>query len=250
MENKIKTILVDDEQNAIDVFRELLSNLPEIGVVATANSVDEAVNQIIEHKPELVFLDVEMPEKNGFELLHEIRDLKTRPTIIFVTAYHQYAIDALRHAAFDYLLKPVSSVDLKKAVERYKGKRYNQIKDEKIEQLMQHINPGKLSFNTRTGTIFIQAKDIFYVQADGNYSRFVLVDGSENLVTMNLSSVFEMLNKDEFIRAGRSVILNLDYLLLTDRKQGFCELGEAGCKVRVSVPGRKLKEVERAWKRR
>ena len=243
METEIRTILVDDEQGAIDVFKELLTNVPEIKIVATANSVDKAINEIAKHKPELVFLDVEMPNKDGFDLLHEIRDFKTKPTIIFVTAYNEYAIEALRHAAFDYLLKPVSSVDLQKAVERFKQSRQTKTGNEKISLLLDHINPKKIKFNTRSGSFFIIADEVLYVKADGNYSEIFLTDGSNKTVCMYLNEVHEQLSREQFKRLGRSVLINLNYLSSIDRKSGICTLKYNNENFEIKVSSKYLKEL-------
>ena len=243
METEIRTILVDDEQGAIDVFQELLTAIPEIKIIATANSVDEAINEIVEHKPELAFLDVEMPNKDGFDLLHGIRDYKTKPTIIFVTAYNEYAIEALRHAAFDYLLKPVSSADLQKAIERFKQSRQTKTGNEKISLLLNYINPKKIKFNTRSGSFFIQPDEVLYVKAEGNYSEIFLTDGSSKTVCMYLIDVQEQLNAEQFKRLGRSVLINLNYLSSVDRKTGICTLKYNNETFKIKVSSKYLKEL-------
>lgn len=243
--SKIKSIIVDDEQNAIDVFLELIEDIDDIEVLATATNVDDAVDVIVKLRPELIFLDVEMPDKDGFDLIHEIQNFEIKPAIIFVTAFNEYAIKAIRHAAFDYLLKPVSAVELEKSIERFKSQKHELSREEKIEQLLRFIKPHHYSFNTRAGVLFIKAEDILYVKADGNYSIFYLADGTKQTVTMTLGHISGILKEDYFYRAGRSFIININYLLRTDRKYGFCELGHGQDKVQAKIPTKYLKEMER-----
>jgi len=244
MDQRITAIIVDDEQHAIDVFLDVLTELPEIEVVATVNNVDEAVNSIIQHKPALVFLDVEMPGKNGFELIHEIKDFKTQPCIIFVTAFNEYAIDAIRHTAFDYLLKPVSTLDLKKAIERFKQKRCEEIKQQHFEKLISNLPLGKIKFNTRSGSFFLHPDEIIYVQAEGNYTEIFLADGSAKIVCEYLSLVFEKLPKEFFFRVSRSVLINLKYLTAIDRKKRICKLLNNGQDYSIRISSKLMNSLQ------
>ncbi|MEZ5196509.1 MAG: response regulator [Bacteroidales bacterium] len=112
MNETINVLLVDDEVRATDLFKELLIDFDEVSIVSTAQNVDDAVQAILDHQLDIVFLDVQMPNKNGFELLHEIKDFDVQPTIIFVTAYDDYAISH-PSSTFDYLTKPVDPRHLK-----------------------------------------------------------------------------------------------------------------------------------------
>ena len=117
---KITCIIVDDEKEARDRAECLLKMFNEIRIIAKIGDSDIAIKKIIEQKPNIVFLDIEMPRKNGFDIVKEIKQNNIFPTFIFVTAYSQYAIAAIKNAAFDYLLKPVDIDELKETIERYK----------------------------------------------------------------------------------------------------------------------------------
>ena len=116
----ITCIIIDDEQDACDRLESLLNKIPSVEVTAKATSADDALKAVTNLSPELVFIDVEMPAKNGFDLVKEIKEQGVHPTFIFVTGYDQYAIKAIRNEAFDFLLKPVDIDELKEAIERYR----------------------------------------------------------------------------------------------------------------------------------
>jgi len=246
MAKTIKVIIVDDEQKAITLLGELLKEFEEINVVASAENVDQAVEAILEFNPEIVFLDIQMPGKNGFELLHEIHDFDIQPTIVFVTAFDEYAIDAIRYSAFDYLLKPVNPVELKKAISRYQHAKKEELSEVKrnLDTFIKNISVSKLRFNTRTGAIFINPEEIIYVQADGNYSNIHLVNDKVELVTAYLSTVEEKLPEIGFFRISRSVVINLKYLKRIDRKKRECILEYENNNYLLQAPLKNIKKLE------
>ncbi|MCK4663593.1 MAG: response regulator transcription factor [Bacteroidales bacterium] len=118
---KITCIIVDDEKEARDRAEDLLKMFKEIRIIAKEGDTDIAIKKIIQQKPDIVFLDIEMPGKNGFDIVNEIKENNISPKFIFVTGHSQYTIKAIRNAAFDYLLKPIDIDDLKETIERYKN---------------------------------------------------------------------------------------------------------------------------------
>jgi len=242
--NIIKAIIVDDEERAITFLSELLSELSEVEIVATSNTVDDALAKILDVIPDVVFLDVQMPEKNGFELLHELAKYEPNPTIIFVTAYDEYAIEAIKHSAFDYLLKPVDPVELKKAIRRFQNESRNENLNKEYEKLASTGLINKIRFNSRTGSVFIDPDDIVYVQADGNYSMIFLKDGNMELVTTYISTIQERINLKHFFRAGRSLLLNLNCLNEIDRKKRICYLNTVVGNLEIRVPYKYVRRIE------
>nr|NQU92081.1 response regulator transcription factor [Bacteroidota bacterium] len=232
----INALIVDDEAKAIALFQKLISEFDEVNVVAVAQNVDDAVDAILEYKPELVFLDIQMPNKNGFELLHEIRDFNIQPTIIFVTAFDGYAIEAIRHSAFDYLTKPVDLRLLIKAIRRYQCEKSKLNGKENIELVLNHLKPGKIKFNTRTGSIFLAPEETLYLQAEGNYTEIFLTNDTSQMVSMYLATVLEKLPVHLFFRISRSVAINLGYLKQVNRKKKICELEIEGKTYEVRIP--------------
>jgi len=220
--NIIKTLVVDDEKISIKVFEQLLSQFKEIEIIASVQNVDDAVEAIYEHQPDIVFLDVQMPKKNGFDLLAEIKNFEFQPTIIFVTAHDEYAIKAIRHSAFDYLLKPVKLIDLQESFKRYLENRKNFTDKQNINSLIKFLLLRKIQFKTRTNSIFVNPNDIIYIEADGNYAKLFLRNNKYYLISSYLSEVHEKLPVNSFFRINRSIVINMDYLEQIDRKKRIC----------------------------
>ncbi|MCD4665558.1 MAG: LytTR family DNA-binding domain-containing protein [Bacteroidales bacterium] len=238
---KINAIIVDDEVRAIDLFKGLLEEFNVINLVATAENVDDGVQLILDHRPDIVFLDIQMPNKNGFELLHEIKDFDVQPTIIFVTAYDEYAIEAIRHSAFDYLTKPVDPRLLKKAIRRFQCEKSKLNGKDNIKLVLNHLTPNKIKFNSRSGSIFLSPEDILYVEAEGNYAEIFLTNENSHMVSMYLATVLEKLPENMFFRISRSVAINLSYLKQLNRKKKICELEVDGKFFEFNMPAKYIR---------
>jgi len=213
-------IIVDDEQEARDIMANLVNDhVPEIQVVAFAASAEQAINLIIAHEPEIVFLDIDLPDKNGFEVVKSISINHLNTAIVFVTAFNQFAIEAIKFAAFDYLLKPVSINDLKACITRFKGTKRIETLQQSINKLMNHLNQEKLSFKNRTGSIYIEPDSIVYCEAEGNYTDLFLLDGSRHTVSQSLGSIESLLDGRGFSKISRSMIVNRRFLTKVNRKE-------------------------------
>lgn len=210
-------IIVDDESDAREMLAELLQEFPEIKLVANAANVDEAIDAILSFQPDLIFLDIDMPGKDGFELARYIRKHRIDTAIIFVTAFNRYAIEAFKVAAFDYLLKPIDPSEMHKTIERFKSDYSRQHLSDKLERLTEILSPEKIRFNTRTGFILIDPKKIVYCEADGNYSKLYLDSGKTESITRQMGQLEDVLNHNTFIRINRSVIINKNYISSFDR---------------------------------
>lgn len=237
---KITAVIVDDEPEARDIIERLLSDFADVHVMAKDESVNKAVSSIFKFHPDLVFLDIDMPVKNGFDLVKEIKELGLNPTIIFVTAYNHYAIDAIKHAAFDYLVKPVDIDDLKNSIDRYKEERKSNTSLARIENLLQALQVEKLKFSTRTGYIFINPAEIIYCQADGNYTDLYLTTEEKQTVTVNIGRLEHLLPPAKFSKINRSVIINKQYLTELNRKERQCILKVNDEEISFSVPSKFL----------
>lgn len=244
MNEIVNIIIVDDESRAIDLFKGLLESFEEIKIVATANNVDDAVQAVLDHQPDIVFLDIQMPEKNGFELLHEIKEFDVQPVIIFVTAFDEYAIEAIRHSAFDYLTKPVDPGLLKKAIRRFQSERTRLNGKENIKKVLEYFTPNKIKFSSRSGSIFLSPKEIFYIQAEGNYTEIFLTNNISHMVSMYLAIALEKLPEHMFFRISRSIAINLNYLKHLNRKKKICELEVDGKIHEFKMPVKYIRQLD------
>ena len=190
-----------------------------------ADSVDSAAEKVKDLNPDLILLDIQMPGRNGFELIRELRENNCFIDFIFVTAYDQYALKALKISAFDYLLKPVDPRELGESIEKFRIRKKQQDMSSKMDELLALLDDSKkIRFNFRTGYILIDPNEIIYCKADGNYTELILMDNRSETVTMTLGKVKESLPDNKFFKISRSYMINLDFLVMVDRKSGKCKL--------------------------
>jgi len=210
-----KAIIIDDEENARIALSFLLQQyVPEIEIAAQCSNVPDGVLAINKHNPDIVFLDVEMPEYNGFELLGFFKEISFQ--IIFVTAYNQYAVRAFEVSATDYLLKPVEIDSLKAAVEKAKKRVNSEALSQRLE-LLQSTYTGsdiqKIALPVSNGLQFIETDRIAYFEADRVYTHIFLTNNSKLTITKPLRVFEEMLdNRPFFFRPHRSYLINIHHI--------------------------------------
>lgn len=224
---EITLFIIDDESSARELLHNLLLDEEYLNIIAEAGNVDEAMPLIMKHQPDILLLDIQMPKKDGFVLVEMLSQHNFLPEIIFITAYDQYAIRAIKASAVDYLLKPVSKEDLIKAIEKAAKRLKRNNPAEQYSSLISYLkNSHKIKFKNRTGFIMIDANDIIYCKADSNYSVLKLNNGKSQTVSLNLGKVEELLPENGFCRISRSTIINLNYLTEVDRKGIVCHLND------------------------
>lgn len=221
----ISILIVDDEPEARDLLSLLLDRIDGVVLAGTADGVDAAFEQILSKEPDLILLDIQMPEKNGFELVKMVHESKLSPGFIFVTAYDEYAIEAIRASAFDYLLKPVDTDELQQSVARFRDQlEVSDVKQQLGEMLEGLGRKSRIKVNTRTGFILINPEEVIHCVASGNYTEVYLVNERVETITCNLGSFMEQLPGNIFFRISRSGMINLNYLTRVDYKSGTCRL--------------------------
>lgn len=211
----MKAILVDDEERALNSLSTLLGiSCPEVEVIEKCRNVPEAVLAINKFSPDVVFLDIEMPEFNGFELFGFFKEIDFQ--IIFVSAYSDYAIRAFEVSAAAYLLKPVDINSLKAACEKVKSQVQNHLNLERFEILQQAIKGdavSKIALPMAEGLVFIKTDDIVCLEADGAYTTLFKHDQSKIVVSKKLKFFETALQENaNFYRPHRSFIINLNHI--------------------------------------
>jgi two-component system LytT family response regulator len=219
----MKVILVDDELVANESLELIIQEyLPDIDIIGTARSAAEARKLITFHKPDLIFLDIEMPGEDGFDFLKSHNNIDFQ--IIFITAYNQYAIQAFKFSAIDYLLKPVKIPELIDAVNRAKNIiNLRQIPD--FRALLENIQsqkPVKIVLNTTESREYINISDIIHIEGDVNYSKFYLQEKRVIMVSKTLKVFEEMLSGHGFYRSHKSSLVNLKYVKKIITRDGLC----------------------------
>jgi len=213
----IKALIVDDEEIARQTLSALIDKYcKDIQIIGFAEDVEEAEKLIIQAKPEIVFLDIEMPGKNGFELL----ELFQNPTfeVIFTTAYQEYALKAFRYAAIDYLQKPIDFRLLIQAIGRYKQKAENHFQKERYELLLKNIHFNskeviKIAIPTSDGYTFTQLSDIVFCKASKVYSEINLLNGDTIYASKSLKDLEDLFPENLFFRCHKSYLLNLNHCI-------------------------------------
>lgn len=241
----IRVITIDDERRSRKVLAELLSFIPDVNIIFEAGNVDEAVKEIRARKPDLIFLDIEMPKKSGFDLLKEIKSDSHIPAIIFVTAYDRYALEAFKYAAFDYLLKPINRSELQNSLDRYKESRSKDGLGDKLKELFHFMEePKKLILDLRTGLLIIDPEELVYCEADGNYTHLHLKTGRVEMVSYNIGHVETLIKPYKFFRLNRSVLINVEHILKLDLRGKTCELSLNDKYLKFKISPAKLAELK------
>ncbi len=240
----MKTILVDDEENSLDILEiELKEYCPQVEIVAKCKSGKEAIAAVHEFNPDVVFLDIEMPQMNGFEVLKNLEDQEF--DVIFVTAYDQFALKAFEFSAVDYLLKPIVKERLIAAVEKVSSLAETSISVEQLNMLMTNFqsywqSQPRVALPTSEGLEFVSVDQIIYAQSESNYCWVFFDDGSKIFLSKTLKDLEGLLAKHGFIRIHQSYLINADFIKRYVRGQGGYIILSNGAKVPVS---RSKKEV-------
>lgn len=215
MKSKIRSIIVDDNPLNIEVLSDLLlEHGDQIQLVGAAANGREAMQLITEHQPDLVFLDVEMPDMNGFEVLASLEEINFQT--IFVTAHDHYAIQAIRYNALDYLMKPLDRTELKDAINRYDVTANHPHRDQ-IQNALDNLKTIEpldqvLYLPSQEGGVKMLLRDVVRIAGDRNYSTFYLASHKTKISSKNLGHFEDMLAGKDFCRCHRSFIVNRRYI--------------------------------------
>jgi len=245
----ITCLIIDDEKPARDALEMMINRYfpSRAEVIAKAASLKDGVIAILKDKPDVVFLDIEMPGEDGFRLFSYFEQVSF--SVIFITAYKEYAIKAIRHAALDYLLKPVNVEDLRHAFDLYEKNQGKGIPGENVRKLITALAPGfsvmeKIALPTFAGYQMERVNDIMYCHADQNYTEVHLSGGRKLMISKALNVVEELLPESLFFRIHKSCLVNLNYIKSFSREEGFHVILENG--VRLDVAGRRKEEFLKA----
>ena len=245
----LKVLLIDDEERATDALRLMIEKtVPEIQQVMVCNDSRKAADMIHNYQPGLVFLDIQMPHLNGFEVLEKMPNKNFK--IIFTTAYNEYAIQAIRFSAFDYLLKPIDIEELQSAVHRFleSNEDYKQ-QYELLKNIMHNIQAPspdefRLALPTKEGVHFLQPAEIIRCEAVGNYTKFFVTGNKTYIISKTLGEYDALLTPHNFIRTHKSHLVNKKFISFIDH-DGFAILKDNS---KVEVSRRRKEEVMAALK--
>jgi len=217
---QVRCVLVDDEIEGLDILESLLIQIDGVSVSSKVSDSQKVIAELLVHKPDIVFLDINMPKKSGLELLKEINNLDIEVSVIFVTAFDQYIFEALKNSAFDYLVKPVDRDELRETIERFIENRDDMPALAEVINSIEGVAKVKIPINY--GSLFFDTEDLVFFKADGAYTSIILADGGTELTSLNIGKLEEKLKGKTFFRISRQVLINLKYLYKLDRREKQC----------------------------
>jgi two-component system, LytTR family, response regulator len=216
--NTLKAIIIDDENHCVDIIEVMLKkHCPNVHIAARANNGLQGIKAILQHNPDIVFLDIEMPKMDGFQMLEALEKIDF--TLVFTTAYDQFAVRAFKFSAFDYLLKPIDEEDLIATVR--KAELQNIPQKEHLDLLKEHYQNDtknatrRIALSHSKGYQLVDSQAIMYCEADGNYAKVFLENGSKVSVIKSLThleEILEDLSPDAFFRIHRQYLVNLRFV--------------------------------------
>jgi two-component system, LytTR family, response regulator len=212
----IRAIIIEDEPVSRETLTLMLNrHKNDIEIIAACSNPSEGIDCIAQFQPDLIFLDIQMPKMNGFEMLKKISSINFE--VIFTTAFDQYAINAIRTSALDYLLKPVDDEDLTAAIEKCKERMIEKKTKYQFENLFNNLtnkNPldKTIALSASDGISFVKMSDILRVEANGRYAKFYLLNKETIVVSKTLGDFEEILTSNQFFRIHDSSIINLNHV--------------------------------------
>ncbi len=238
----IRCIIIDDENNSLEMMEWLLTTYcPQVKIEALCNSGAQGVEAIHKHRPDVVFLDIEMPHMNGFDMLEQFDKLFF--DVVFCTAYDQFAIKAFKYSALNYLLKPVDPDDLRETIRRIETKQALPTRDQ-IDLLLQKMQQtgkpatARIALTTNDGMIFVPTADILYCEAESNYTKVVLSSGKKIVVAKVLKDIDEALAGEDFFRIHNSFLININHIKKYVRGDGGYVIMDDENTISISRPRR------------
>jgi two-component system, LytTR family, response regulator len=233
----IQAIIIDDEKTSRDALLGLINRYcKDVNVVDQANGYKSGIEAIEKHNPDLVFLDIQMPDGSGFQLLEDIKEINFE--IIFTTAFDQYAIKAIKYSALDYLLKPIVPTDLVAAIQKLIKKKSGTEINSSIKVLLDNLKnksePKKIVLSTLDQIHVVAIEDIVRCESDDCYTRFILSDGKVLLICKTLKEYDMLLEEQNFLRPHKSHLINISHISSYLKNEGGCILMSDGTKIPVS----------------
>ena len=250
----ITAVIIDDDKNLRNGLKSLLKKYAsEISIIGEADSVKTGISCSTELKPQVVFLDIQMNDGTGFDLLNELSksEEKLTPKVVFITAHEQYAIKAFRFSALDFLLKPIDPDELEKVIEKIKSVVDKNESDIQIELLLENMRKKeekfkRIALSNSSGTFVFNVSDIIRCESDDNYTKFFIKNKKPILISKTLKEYDELLKENGFERIHQSHLINMAYLKSYVKEGTYVEMADAS---QVPVAQRKRERLQELLKK-
>ncbi len=237
-----KILIIDDENRTRDLIAKMIDSFGfDVVTIPEGENVQSAIKAIKKHQPDIVFLDIQMPDGTGFDVIRSIENKDFE--VIFITAHEEFAIKAIKFSALDYLLKPVDTAELKAALEKALEQVDSRKENSQFDALQKNINPNekrRLVLKTQESVHVVDLDEIIRCEADRNYTSFFLNGGKKILVSKTLKEYETLLSAHNFLRVQQSHLVNIDYVDRYDKKNGGAVVMKDGSEVPLSPAKREL----------
>ena len=238
-------LLIDDDDFSRETLEDLLGEIPELDILKSLSESGMAIKHLVTLQPDIVFLDINMPNKSGIDIQKEIIDLQLQTRVIFTTAHEDFVVEAFKNKAFDYLVKPISKTELKETLKRlFKQSITDAPKIPENTRTENAREQEEIIIKNAYGTIILHSDDIFYIEADGSYSNICLIHGKTEVISKNIGKIEHMFPCYQFFKISRSHIINLKYLTKTDRLKKTVTLLCKKQNIQLKVSREKLYDLE------
>lgn len=212
---KKSCLIIDDDNFARETLEDLLDEIGSLKIIKSISKSETAIKDIAILKPDIVFLDINMPGKNGMSVLNEIQELNLTSKVIFVTAHQEYLLEALKKNVYDYLVKPISIQDLKETLNRFEQ---DNIDSTKVATTSNSLpKDERILIQNSYGTLYLSPKDVVCIEADGSYSKLLFGDNKQEIISKHLGKIESCFPTNVFFKISRSAIINVLYLHKIDR---------------------------------
>jgi two-component system, LytTR family, response regulator len=234
----IKAVIIDDEKKSRELLNTMITkHCPELSIVGMGESVETGAELIRKSNPDLIFLDIEMSDGTGFDLIEKVQGLNAG--IIFTTAYDRYAVKAIKYSALDYLLKPIDIEELKAAVSKVSERKNNMANMENLQYLLQNFRKAddsytKITLPTGNAYEIVNVKDIIRCEAEGSYTNFMLTNSRKLLVSFSLKHYEDLLPSEQFIRVHHHHLININHVVRFLKADGGYAVMSDGSEIEIS----------------
>ena len=236
-------LIVDNEPEARSLLRSLLSVIKNVHVVGEADNAEKALYLLVEHYPNLVFLDIKKPDKTEIELVQLLRKRNVDVPVVFVSAYEEFAIEAIRNEVFDFILKPIDQNELKKVIEKYQRLDKKDLPAKLMEVLNSIKEESKIRINSNHSYILINPTEIVYCEANEGHTNIYLTNGKTEISNSSLSQIENKIKNFNFYRLGRSVLINKDHVRAINKSTKKCVLKVNNNSWEVNASLKSIKEL-------
>ncbi len=245
---QLSCIIVDDDLFSRETLEDLLGEFQNIKVLRSLSESGMAIKYLATLKPDIAFLDIDMPDKDGLSILNEINDLGIACKVVFVTSYEDYLLDAFKKNAFDYLKKPVNKRDIEEVLERFYAEAKTEIETEPVQPAnntqAKTENGQKIVIHNSHDTILLEPEQIAYIEADGCYSSLHLVNSKNEVISKNIGRIEKLFPENAFFKISRSIIINISYVKRIDRLKKEVQLNYNNTNISLKASRNQLYDLE------